>query len=83
MTDLDNLRRMAKERAEFDPLAAMAMDGCASEIERLRWAKHSMKTALETILTTPDHDGEEAQVIRGFKTVAKMALRDGREEVRA
>ena len=36
MTDLDNLRRMAKERAEFDPLAAMAMDGCADEIEDLR-----------------------------------------------
>jgi hypothetical protein len=35
-SDIANLRRMAEERAESDPLAAMALDGCADEIEALR-----------------------------------------------
>jgi hypothetical protein len=35
-SDIANLRRMADERAESDPLAAMALDGCADEIEALR-----------------------------------------------
>jgi len=41
MTDIDNLRLLAAARAADDPMAAYALDGCADEIERLRWELRS------------------------------------------
>ena len=41
MTDIDNLRLLAAARAADDAMAAYTLDGCADEIERLRWELRS------------------------------------------
>lgn len=48
MADIDNLRLLAVERADDDPMAAYALDGCADEIERLRYVLGGVRDAIKT-----------------------------------
>jgi hypothetical protein len=70
MTDIDNLRLLAGERAADDPLTAYALDGCADEIERLRVALRDVIGMLD------DPTGlEHVRDMRGATVIARAALR--------
>ena len=77
MTDIDNLRLLAGERAADDPMSAYALDGCADEIERLRAAILAVtyqSDGKDKIMTNPiDTTRLQEWAIGMAKHVAKLS----------